>query len=157
VDYVSELTSLIDRVSLAAGKQIAKADYEIDDSGGMLHKRPKNLPKGRMAVYCFIYKDNFLKIGKAGPSSNSRYTYDHYDPECKKESSLAKSILNDTDFVKRHQVDISDIGKWIEDHCRRINVLIKEELGNFALDLVETALQYHYKPEYEGFKSQRRD
>ena len=44
------------------------------------HRPPSSLPKGMMAVYGFWWNDEWLKIGRAGPKSAGRYTYQHYNP-----------------------------------------------------------------------------
>jgi len=53
------------------------------------------LPKDYMAVYVFSYGEKTLKVGKVGPSNNSRYTSQHYKVSEHIGSTLAKSIWND--------------------------------------------------------------
>ena len=43
------------------------------------------------------------------------------------------------------------MGEWIKSNCYRNDVLLDISLGVFALELVEAALHYKYKPTYEGF------
>ena len=68
--------------------------YIIEDSKAYSHEQPKNLPKGKAAIYIFIYSDNnrveILKIGKVNEKSSSRYCYHHYGFNAL--STLAKSI-----------------------------------------------------------------
>lgn len=152
MDYPLEFSSLIARVSLATGRAISSDDYEIIDRG-IPHTPPTKIPIGKMAVYCFIHNGRFLKVGKANAKSKERYCYQHYNPKSAP-STLAMSILKDNDYADM-QLDDSMIGTWIKNNCQRVDVLIKEELGVFALDLIEKVLQYRYEPKYEGFKSQR--
>jgi len=110
--------------------------------------RPSSLPNGKMAVYIFIHNNEFLKIGKTGLKSAARFTSQHYNPKSAP-STLAKAILNDERFTNLN-ISEGDIGTWIEQNCRRIDILINEALGVFALNLIESALHYRYEPKYEG-------
>ena len=123
---------------------------EISDLG-CPHKTNK-LPNGKMAVYIFFYKDECLKIGKAGPNSNSRYENQHYDPN-KSGSNLAKSILFDETFNVK-SISNKNIGDWIKNNTKRINILLNKETGIFVLNFVEAYFQLKFKPKYEGFKTQ---
>ena len=122
---------------------------------GLPHIAPRSLPKGKMAIYTFVYEDRFLKIGKAGPKSNARYTSQHYYPNSAR-SNLAKSILLDLDMIEKG-IDEDNVGEWIKQNCRRIDIEIDAELGIFALELIESLLHYKYTPKYEGFSSQRKN
>ncbi|SHH33028.1 hypothetical protein SAMN02745245_01102 [Anaerosphaera aminiphila DSM 21120] len=121
-------------------------------SRGCPHE-PKGLPKNKMGIYMFIYGDRFLKIGRVGNKSNARFVSQHYNPNSSK-SNLAKSILKDED-MKDFNLDEKSVGKWIKDECFRIDILVDDSLGIRALSVIESILQYKYKPIYEGFKSQR--
>ena len=67
----------------------------------MPHRAPLSLPKGKMAVYVFSDKERVLKVGKAGPRSQSRYTSQHYNAGSAP-STLAASILKDENAVQRY-------------------------------------------------------
>lgn len=45
------------------------------------------------------------------------------------------------------------MGEWIKNNCRRVDILIDESLGGFALELVEAILHYRFRPKYEGKNS----
>ena len=59
-----EIAKLITDASAAIGKPMIEGiDFEIIHQP--LNHTPLSLPNGKMAVYTFYYKRNFLKIGKA--------------------------------------------------------------------------------------------
>ena len=123
---------------------------EIEDLG--CPHNPQNLPNEKMAVYMFFHKEECLKIGKAGADSNSRYKNQHYNPN-NSGSNLAKSILFDKTFTVKGLSD-KNVGNWIKNNTKRINVLLKMETGIFVLNFVESYFQLKFKPKYEGFKTQ---
>lgn len=150
-NYVDEFDKIIQAVSESLGKSIDKRLYKILDRG--LPHQPKGLPSGTMGVYTFNYNGLFLKIGKAGPSSNARFLSQHYNPNSAM-SNLAKSILNDTD-MQNLRINELNVGDWIKRNCRRIDIIIDAEAGIFTLELIEAILHYKYSPIYEGFITQR--
>jgi hypothetical protein len=146
-DYIARVTAML-------GKPIDKKCIKVIDRGRP-HEQPTNLPKGHMAVYTFIYEGEFLKIGVVGPNSAPRYISQHYRlPSDPKQSTLAKSILNDENMSK-FNLTPDTVGPWIKENCRRIDFEIPVEAGIFARDLIEKMLHYKYDPRYEGYKSQR--
>lgn len=151
MDYVNELNTIIARVSEVLGKPISKGKYQIIDRG-MPHQ-PKSLPKGKMGIYIFCWKGKFMKIGKAGAKSNARFRSQHYNPNSAK-STLAASILLDETMHDRG-INQNNVGDWIKNNCRRVDILLDSDLGIFALELIEAALHYKYEPVYEGFATQR--
>lgn len=148
--YVSAFREIIESVTSAAGRKISSG-YEIIDRG-MPHV-PCPLKRGTMGVYTFLYKDAFLKIGKAGPNSSARFFSQHYLP-ASSASNLSKSLLNDSD-MKGLGMTGDTVGDWIKQNTRRIDIILDESLGIFTLELIEAALHFKYEPRYEGFKSQR--
>ncbi len=139
-------------VSNALGRPIDLSKINIIDRG-QPHVAPRSLPKGKMAVYIFIYDGVFLKIGKVGLNSNSRYISQHYNPNsCM--SNLAKSLLADAEMSNNGFCE-KNIGAWIKQNCQRIDIEIDADLGIFALEFIEAILHYKYTPKYEGFSSQR--
>ncbi len=149
-DYPAQFERVIRGVTTALGREI-DGGYEIVDRGRP--HAPKPLPRGRMGVYAFLYNDEFLKIGKAGPRSNARFFSQHYQAQGA-QSTLAKSLLAD-EAMARPGLTAENVGEWIRQNTRRIDILLDERLGVFALELIEAALHYRYEPRYEGFKSQR--
>lgn len=147
---ISEIESIIQSVTTELGKCLPKEYYEIIDRG--IPHQPEGLPKTKMGVYMFEHNGTFLKIGKAGPRSMARFLSQHYSASSA-QSTLAKSILKDDDF-KSLSITSEDIGDWIKTNCRRIDILIDENAGIFALNLIEALLHYIYIPKYEGTESQ---
>lgn len=150
LSYVSEFREIIESITSAAGRKITSG-YEIIDRG-MPHV-PQTLKRGTMGVYTFLYKDEFLKIGKAGPNSNARFFSQHYIP-ASSASNLSKSILNDKEMSGLGLTE-KTVGDWIKQNTRRIDIILDAPLGIFTLELVEAALHFKYEPRYEGFKNQR--
>lgn len=146
-----DLVKIILGISSMLGKPISEEKFEIVDLG--LPHKPTSLPKGKMAIYMFLYDNKFLKIGKAGPKSNARFYSQHYNPKSAR-STLAASILADG-LIANKSISESNVGVWIKENCYRIDILLDSDLGIFALELIEAALHYKYEPVYEGFISQR--
>ncbi|HZJ77896.1 MAG TPA: hypothetical protein VFD52_03745 [Clostridia bacterium] len=151
MDFVNDFDKIILDVSKILGKPIDKEKYEIVDRG--IPRQPRSLPFQMMGVYTFWYEGNFLKIGKAGPSSNARFLSQHYNPRSA-QSTLAASILLDGKMQNKGINEVN-VGDWIKNNCRRIDILLDVDLGIFTLELVEAALHYKYEPIYEGFAAQR--
>lgn len=107
-----------------------------------------------MGIYTFIYQDHFLKIGKAGPSSDARFRSQHYNP-LTSQSNLAKSILSDNELASLH-ISIVTVGEWIKQNTRRVDLFIDASLGIFVLNFFEAYLHLLYQPKYEGFENQRK-
>lgn len=151
MDYVSDFDKVIREVSTVLGKPIKKEKYRIVDRGVPHH--PQTLPFMEMGIYVFLYMDKFLKIGKAGANSNARFLSQHYNPKSA-QSTLARSILYDPDMQNRGITE-NNVGIWIKNNCRRIDILLHVDLGIFSLELIEAALHFKYEPLYEGFSTQR--
>ena len=147
-----QLSECIENASIAIGRPIDINKINVIDRG-QPHLPPRRLPKGKMAVYTFVYEGEILKIGKAGPNSNARYTSQHYNPKSAM-SNLAKSILSDKEMLEKG-INEENVGEWIKQNCRRIDIEIDVDLGIFTLEFIEAVLHYKYTPKYEGFSSQR--
>ena len=151
MEFANDFDKIIRDVSGVLGQSIDKTKYEIIDRG-MPHQ-PRSLPTRMMGIYTFWYEGKFLKIGKAGSRSNARFLSQHYNPRSA-QSTFAASILSD----KRMQdkgITENNVGDWIKNNCRRVDILLDWDLGIFTLGLIEAALQYKYEPIYEGFATQR--
>ncbi len=151
IDYKTEYGNLIADISGRLGKEIDLREVKIIDRG--VPHVPGTLPKDHMAVYTFIYQGQFLKIGKVGHKSGARFTSQHYSPNSSI-SNLASSILKDPDMYHLG-LNENTVGDWIKNNCRRVDILMPNEMGIFTLELVEAILHYKYEPKYEGFSSQR--
>lgn len=141
----NDIKKVLDDVIQVVGKE--KVQYQIEVISAP-HKS-KTLPYGMMAIYMFYYQDKFLKIGKAGPSSNARFNSQHYSPESSN-SNLAKSMLNDAAGNPWSACDGTNIGQWIKDNTGRINIYIDEKIDRAILNLFEAILHCKYDPKYEG-------
>lgn len=115
--------------------------------------QPKTLPHQMMGIYTYWYNGEFLKIGKAGLNSNARFLSQYYNPRSAR-STLTASILQD-DRMQGIGINESNIGQWIRNNCRRIDILLDSDLGIFSLELIKESLHYKYEPVYEGFIAQR--
>lgn len=145
-DYISEIRRIIKSVPEIIGTTIPPESFKINLSEKP--HQPENLPKGKMAVYIFIYNDSFLKIGKVGPNSNARFQSQHYNPNSA-QSNLAKSLMKDKEM--KDIIGNTPIDQWIKNNCDRIDVIIdKNSVPEFSLELIEAILHYRFKPKYEG-------
>ena len=151
MDLAQEIAETIEGVTSFLGNGIPQGSLEVIDRG--LPHTPQSLKPGTMGVYTFCYNGRFLKIGKAGPSSNARFLSHHYNPKAAS-SNLASSILSDADMQDKGITE-ANVGDWIKQNCRRIDILINADLGIFTLELIEAVLHYKYEPKYEGYQSQR--
>lgn len=144
---------LIKSINLA-GINITQKQIDISDWGCPHESQP--LPKDKMAVYTFFYKNECLKVGKADKNSNSRYASQNYNPSMKSSNSnLAKSICKDNAFCKSQGITEENIGCWIKKNTHRINFLIDDNIVDdnvrrFVLNFAEAFLQLVFKPKYEG-------
>ena len=157
----NEIDDIIQNVSETLGKQFPRNAYSIIIKDKGKSHLTEDLPKEKMGVYAFYYKENtntpgiFLKIGKAGPNSNARWKNQHYDPHSSK-SNLSKSLLTDNSFKNKTGINEQNVGQWIKDNTQRIEIIMDyKALGIFALELVESSLHYKYEPKYEGYETQR--
>jgi len=130
---------------------ISEDQLEIIDRG--CPHSPSGLLNGKMGIYIFELNGVCLKIGKAGEKSNARFRSQHYSPK-RSQSNLSKSILNDSN-MKNHGLNEHNIGDWIKNNTRRIDIFIDSELGIPVLNLLEAYLQCKFRPKYEGFESQK--
>ena len=152
MDYITEYDRIIQDVTTALKKPIGREIYKIVDRG-VPHK-PGSLKPGNMGIYTFIFQDTFLKIGIVGPSSNARFLSHHYNPRSAP-STLAGSLLSDPDMAE-YGLTEENIGEWIKQNCRRIDIFIDAGISIFARDVIEKAFHYRFEPKYEGFKTQRK-
>lgn len=139
-------------VAELAGKPLAKDDVTVEFLPAP-HRAPSCLPAGRMAIYGFWGDDGWLKIGKAGPNSNARYTTQHYG--CNAGSTVAKSLAEDPRILALGDFDRFNPCLWMYASTHRVNILLPSTKGMDTLALLEAFLHLRLKPRYEGFKSQR--
>jgi hypothetical protein len=111
---------------------------------------PPLLGKNQMAIYIFVYKDDCLKVGKVGPNSQARYSYQHYNINSSR-SNLANSLINDLPNDKWEGLTPENVAEWIKQNTNRFNILLDVEQGMPFLNLLEAFLQYHLKPCFEGY------
>ena len=113
------------------------------------HKPPPGLPNEKMAVYAFFLDDRALKVGKVGPNSHARYSYQHYNASSAA-STLAGSLMRNPVAVGIEGIEAANVGQWIREHTDRVNLLLPEDLGNPVLSLLEAYLHVRWNPVYEG-------
>lgn len=145
MNFTKEIYDLIVNASTATGKPLCDNDFYIIYQP--LQHKPLKLPDGKMAVYTFVYQNEFLKIGQANVRSPARYQSHHYHIKSG-DSTLANSLLADPNM--HHLVSPQNINKWIKDNCERFDIIINGELGKVTLNFIEGILQYKYNPRYEG-------
>lgn len=141
--------ALTDFITVAhlAGFNLSAADMVVEflDSP---HRPPTRLPSAKMALYAFFGNGRWLKIGIAGHKSQARYTSQHYNPGSAP-STLAASLMNDTEIACCDGFSTDSPGAWIQSSCHRMNVLLDAEFGRPLLALLEGFLHVRLKPRYE--------
>lgn len=150
---ISELAKDFIKVAGLAGVSLSVDDL-IVESFCAPHKSPSRLPDGKMAVYVFCHGSRVLKVGKAGPNSNARYTSHHYNPKSAG-STLAGSILKHGPEIGIHGVTKTDVGDWIRANTGRCNFFLDSGHPYRLLTLLESFLQCKLDPCFEGSGSQR--
>lgn len=145
MNYTKEIINLILNVSIITGKPLTLEAFTIVHQP--LKHKPMALPTGKMAVYTFVYNDEFLKIGQANVNSKARYQSHPYNPGSAN-STLANSLLNDTSMALL--VNTNNVTQWIKDNCERFDIIIDAKYGKHALNFIEGLLHYKYNPRYEG-------
>ena len=122
------------------------------------HRRPGSLPAGTQAIYAFLFGDTCLKVGKAGPKTQARFTSQHYGDNAP--STLAKSIIRDRGPIlslvpqgARSEIEaltIASIGRWLEQNTSRFHIFLPAAAPSCALALAEAFAQCRLRPIYEG-------
>lgn len=144
-DYSKEIAKLIIETSKLTKRPITQNDFKIIHQP--LNHTPKALPKDKMAVYTFIFNDEFLKIGQANKNSKARYQSHHYYIKSGK-STLANSLVNDFNMDSVNEQNVTD---WIKANCERFDILIDaSKFDKATLNFIEGLLHHNYNPRYEG-------
>jgi hypothetical protein len=139
-------SALTDFISLAGGGLIRE---QVRIEVVTKPHKPSGLPKGKMAVYCFVLGDQVLKVGLAGPNSDARYRSQHYNPNSAG-SNLAKSLVTYPERIGAKSIDSDRVGEWIKQNTDRVNFLLPAALGKPTLAMLETFLHARWAPVYEG-------
>lgn len=144
-DIVSALDAFVNVAELA-GSPIRWEDFIVEFHEAP-HKSPVSLPTGKMAIYGFWGAGEWLKIGKAGPNSQARYTSQHYNPASAR-STLAASLARDPEMLRLPGFDPAKSGEWIKSHTHRVNILLSSWRGKRMLALLEAFLHIRLNPRY---------
>ena len=145
-DEIREAVDALIGVAKLAGVSLESSQIQVLPMK-FPHKPPSSLPPGKMAIYAFHDQKEWLKIGIAGPESGPRYVSHHYNLSAN--SSLSKSLVNDTRMQLVETFDAMAPGKWVKATCNRVNILIPTEVGRDVLALFEAFLHVRLKPRYE--------
>jgi hypothetical protein len=135
-----------------AGVAIASSDIEVQVLPAP-HKAPSVLPRGKSAVYVFMYGDRCLKVGKAGPRSAARFCSQHYGVN-RAPSTLAKSVIKANLGSPRITLTAENVSTWLCRNTSRVNFLLRSTYGPEVLSLLEAFVQCCLRPEFEGFAKQ---
>ena len=111
---------------------------------------PQPLPKGFSAVYFFKWKDEFLKVGKAGLNTKPRYLSQHYYIY-ENGSTLSKSLSNDSKFSAL--IGDATPGEWLKINTTRFNILIPDTLSKNFVNFAEAFFILKCNPRFEGKQS----
>ena len=110
---------------------------------------PPRLPRGKSAVYIFVFRGKALKVGTVGPNSAARYTSQHYNPRSAK-STLANSLLSQGKELGVVGLSESNVGRWIKERTDRYNLLLPSACHNRLRTLLEAFVQCKLNPAFEG-------
>jgi hypothetical protein len=134
------------------GVAIPTSDIEIQSLPAP-HTPPASLPRGKSAVYVFMFGDRCLKVGKAGPKSAARFCSQHYGAG-RAPSTLAKSVIKAQLGGGALTLNAENVSAWLCSNTNRINFLLPSSYGPGVLSLLEAFVQCCLHPEFEGFASQ---
>lgn len=135
-----------------AGVAIPAPDIEIEFLSAP-HTPPASLPRGKSAVYVFMFGDRCLKVGKAGPKSAARFCSQHYGVD-RAPSTLARSVVKAQLGGSAVTLNAESVSAWLCNNTTRINFLLPSSYGPRVLSLLESFVQCCLRPEFEGFASQ---
>ena len=147
-DEVESALGLFVTVAELAGDPISEVEM-VREYLDAPHRPPTRLPAGKMAIYGFWGDGGWLKVGKAGPKSNARYTSQHYNAGSAR-STLARSLANDPRMRLVKGFDPQDSGAWIKANTHRVNILLPSRRRKELLALMEAFLHLRLRPRYEG-------
>ena len=136
------------QIANLSGIDISK-DNLTSEIMGCPHEPPTDLPKGRVAVYVFCHNKKCLKVGKAGPKSKPRFTYQHYNPGGAS-STLADSLLKYQSNIGLDALTKKNVGNWIKTNTYRFNLFLNAKKNRFTWNLLEAYVQARLKPVFEG-------
>lgn len=89
-----------------------------------------------------------MKIGKAGPKSNARYTSQHYSPGSSR-SNFALSLEKDSPTSEILDFGSDSAGDWIRSNTNRVSILLDAKHGILLLSFLEAFLHLRFRPEFE--------
>jgi hypothetical protein len=153
----SELINTFLQVANLAHVHVAASDVRAELLPAP-HKRPSNLPPSSQVVYAFLLGDRCLKVGKAGPRSQARFTSQHYGFNAP--ATLAKSLLKHPNHVavllplaRQRELETlgeTSVGAWIERNTSRFHIFLPTSAEALALSLLKAFLQCRLQPVFEG-------
>lgn len=118
------------------------------------------LTKKEQGVYVFYHDRTCFKVGKAGANSQARWNSHHYNLDVGTRSSMTKSIIKNLGLFKSfygdtltneiQHLDSSNIKQWIKQNVSRIEFNIDSQESKFTLALLESLVQFYFRPVYEG-------
>lgn len=118
-----------------AGVAIPASDIAVE-SFPAPHTPPAALPRGKSAVYVFMFGDRCLKVGKAGPKSAARFCSQHYGVD-RAPSTLAKSVIKAQLGGSAVTLNAENVSTWLCSNTKRINFLLPSSYGPGVLSLLE--------------------
>lgn len=149
-DWRAEIESAVtdfEAVARLANDRPAKLNLSIEFLPAP--HRPASLPAGKMAIYCFWGRGEWLKIGKVGPKSNARFLSQHYNANSAR-STLAGSLIAEEAVAKIADFDPASCGAWVMANVHRCNIFVDAGQPKTLLSLLEAFLHHRLHPRYEG-------
>lgn len=115
--------------------------------GSEHHENLKKLPPKTQGVYIFYNESGCFKVGRAGPGSNARWVSNNYSIYTGS-STFAKSLQKNMPKHNKNKIQ-----KLIKNNFSRYQLIIPAEESmkdKFSLNLLESLVQYHLEPLFEG-------
>jgi len=154
---LGELKASVLQVATLAAVELSPADVRLELLSAP-HRPPGALPQGTQAIYAFLLGDGCLKVGKAGPKTQARFTSQHYGLNAP--STLAKSLLSYHSLAamllppdranELAGLTEASVGPWLRHNTSRLHLFMPADAGGLVLALMEGFMQCRLQPVFEG-------
>ncbi|MGZ4198647.1 MAG: hypothetical protein ACXVP1_00495 [Thermoleophilia bacterium] len=152
-----ELKASVLQVATLAAVELSPADVYLELLPAP-HRPPPALPQDTQAVFAFLLGDGCLKVGKAGPRTEARFTSQPYGFGAP--STLAKSLvryhhlaamlLSPDRADELAELTEASVGAWLRHNTSRLHLLMPALAGGLVLTLMEGFMQCRLQPVFEG-------
>jgi hypothetical protein len=154
---LGELKASVLKVATLAAVELPPAEVRLELLPAP-HRPPYALPQGTQAVYAFLVDRGCLKVGKAGPKTEARFTTQPYGlgaPRTLAESllryhALAARLLPAERATELEGLTEASVGAWLKHNTSRLHLFVPADAGALVLTLMEGFMLCRLQPVFEG-------